>query len=89
MLPMLERAASFRHVRRLVIDGHMRNDDDHEHDPGYQWQRPKMSDTERGVDGGAIDTPWDSPFKVQPRAGFRLEKERRSVSVGSLTCLRI
>jgi hypothetical protein len=62
MLPMLERAASFRHVRRLVIDGHMRNDDDHELDPGYQWQRPKMSDTERGVDDGAIDTPWDGPF---------------------------
>lgn len=44
---MLQRAASFGHVRRLVVDSQPRKADD-EPDPHNQWHRPTISAEERG-----------------------------------------
>ncbi|KFY06667.1 hypothetical protein V492_07853 [Pseudogymnoascus sp. VKM F-4246] len=44
---MLQRTASFRHVRRMVVDG-SRLTNGRELEPSYQWHRPWMSAKERG-----------------------------------------
>jgi hypothetical protein len=59
---MLQRAASFSHVRRLVVDGQPPRNDDHERYPQYQWHRPKMSAEERGYDHGIFARFHDHDF---------------------------
>ncbi|OBT71984.1 hypothetical protein VF21_08597 [Pseudogymnoascus sp. 05NY08] len=44
---MLQRTGSFRHVRRLVVDGTAPCHDE-DLDPDYHWDRPTMSAKERG-----------------------------------------
>jgi hypothetical protein len=59
---MLQRAESFSHVRRLVVDGSAPKEDDRELDPHYQWHRPKISAEERGYDDENFDQPQEHVF---------------------------
>lgn len=51
---MLQRTRSFRHVRRLVVDGYWPSHGD-DLKPNYQWHRPAISAKERGYGDEILD----------------------------------
>jgi len=61
---MLQRAAGFRHVRRLIVDGPLSSSPP-QAGPRYQgrpWHRPKISAEERGYDGRLFDQALPSHY---------------------------